>query len=335
MNYIFGPVNSRRLGRSLGIDLFREKICSLNCIYCEVGATTRLTCERSEYAPAADIKAEIDAFFADQERAAAVDFVTVTASGEPTLHSGLGDILAHLKRRTAKPAAVLTNGTLLWDAQVRRELAAADVVIPSLDSALPAGFRKIDRPALCLDLARIIEGLTVFSHEFHGQIWLEILLAQGVNDTDEEIAALCAAAGRMRLDRIQLNTVIRPPLEPFARPLPQAKMEAVAAEFLRRDPARPVDMLSGGAAQEESGSAGQKQFDLSRAADRLALQDEIVEMLKRRPCTAADISRVFPAGGAAQVEQLLDALVRDGLLHRRTHNGRLYYQTGPDEAHSE
>jgi wyosine [tRNA(Phe)-imidazoG37] synthetase (radical SAM superfamily) len=264
-----------------------------------------------------------------------VDFVTVTASGEPTLHSGLGDILAHLKRRTAKPAAVLTNGTLLWDAQVRRELAAADVVIPSLDSALPAGFRKIDRPAQCLDLARIIEGLTVFSHEFHGQIWLEILLAQGVNDTDEEIAALCAAAGRMRLDRIQLNTVIRPPLEPFARPLPQAKMEAVAAEFLRRDPARPVDILSGGAAQEDSGPAGRKQFDLSRAADRLALQDEIVEMLKRRPCTAADISRVFPAGGADRVEQLLDALIRDGLLHKRTHNGRLYYQTGPDEAHSE
>ena len=103
MNYIFGPVNSRRLGRSLGIDLFREKVCSLNCIYCEVGATTRLTCERAEYAPTAAIKAEIDAFFADQERAAAVDFVTVTASGEPTLHSGLGDILAHLKRRAAKP----------------------------------------------------------------------------------------------------------------------------------------------------------------------------------------------------------------------------------------
>ena len=335
MNYIFGPVNSRRLGRSLGIDLFREKICSLNCIYCEVGATTLLTCERAEYAPTAAVLAEIDAFFADQERAAAVDFVTVTASGEPTLHSGLGDILAHLKQRTAQPVAVLTNGTLLWDAQVRRELAAADVVIPSLDSALPAGFRRIDRPAKCLDLAKIIEGLTVFSHEFDGQIWLEILLAQGINDTDEEVAALCEAAAHMRLDRIQLNTVIRPPLEPFAQPLPQARMEAVAAEFLRRDSSRPVDMLSGGAAQEENGPAGRKQFDLSRAADRLALQDEIVEMLKRRPCTAADINRVFPAGGADRVEQLLDALVRDGLLHKRTHNGRLYYQTGPDEAHSE
>jgi wyosine [tRNA(Phe)-imidazoG37] synthetase (radical SAM superfamily) len=335
MNYIFGPVNSRRLGRSLGIDLFREKICSLNCIYCEVGATTLLTCERAEYAPTAAVKAEIDAFFADQERAAEVDFVTVTASGEPTLHSGLGEILAHLKLRAAKPVAVLTNGTLLWDAQVRRELAAADVVIPSLDSALPVGFRKIDRPARCLDLAKIIEGLTVFSHEFHGQIWLEILLAQGINDTDEEVAALCQAAAQMRLDRIQLNTVIRPPLEPFARPVEQARMEAVAAEFLRHDPARPVDMLSGGATQEENGADGQRNIDLGKTADRLALQAEIVEMLKRRPCTAADINRVFHAGGADRVEQLLDALIRDGLLHKRTHNGRLYYQTGPDEAHSE
>lgn len=331
MNYIFGPVNSRRLGHSLGIDLFREKICSLNCIYCEVGATTCLTCERAEYAPAAAILAEIDAFFQQQERAAAVDFVTVTASGEPTLHSALGEIIAHLKQTTGKPVAVLTNGTLLWDAQVRQELAQADVVIPSLDSALPAGFRKIDRPAQCLDLARIIEGMTLFSHEFHGQIWLEILLVQGINDTDEEVTALCKTAAKMRFDRIQLNTVIRPPLEPFARPLAQARMEAIAAEFLRHNPQRPVDLLSGGAAQEENRTEGQKSFfDLDRPADRQELQAEILEMLKRRPCTAADINRVFHAGGADRIEQLLAALVRDGLLHKRTHNGRLYYQI---EAH--
>jgi wyosine [tRNA(Phe)-imidazoG37] synthetase (radical SAM superfamily) len=334
MNYIFGPVNSRRLGRSLGIDLFREKICSLNCIYCEVGATTCLTCKRAEYAPTADIISEIDAFCGQAERAAELDFVTVTASGEPTLHSSLGIIIAHLKKTTAKPVAVLTNGTLLWDTHVRQELSAADVVIPSLDSALPTGFRKIDRPATCLDLKEIIKGLIIFSNEFHGQIWLEILFAQGINDSDEEVAALCHAAAQMRIDRIQLNTVIRPPLEPFARPLMQARMEAIATEFLRHNPARPVDILSGGAAQEESRAAGQKNcFDLDKAADWQALQDEIVEMLKRRPCTAADINRVFHAGGADRVEQLLDALIRDGLLHKRIHNGRLYYQIGPDEAH--
>jgi wyosine [tRNA(Phe)-imidazoG37] synthetase (radical SAM superfamily) len=338
MNYIFGPVNSRRLGRSLGIDLFREKICSLNCIYCEVGATVKLTCERAEYAPAAAIIAEIDAFFSQEERAAAVDFVTVTASGEPVLHSGLGIIISHLKQRAGKPVAVLTNGTLLWDAQVRQELALADVVIPSLDSALPTGFRKIDRPARCVDLEQLIEGLAVFSQEFRGQIWLEILFAAGVNDSEEEVAALCQATERMRLDRIQLNTVARPPQESFARPVPEARMQAIAAAFLRHDPHRPVDLLAVGPVQTENQSAGRNSAVPGRPEDHQVRRDEIVEMLKRRPCTAADINRVFPAGGAAKVEQLLAALVESGLLQKRVHNGTLYYQTArtaaDDAAHS-
>ncbi len=342
MNYIFGPVNSRRLGRSLGIDLFREKICSLNCIYCEVGATTQLTCERAEYAPTADIIAEIDVFFRQEKRAASIDFVTVTASGEPLLHSALGEIIRHLKQTTGKPVAVLTNGTLLWDAQVRRELAQADVVIPSLDSALAKGFRKIDRPARCLDLEQLIEGLVTFSQEFKGQIWLEILLVQGINDSNEEIAALCQAAGRMRLDRIQLNTVARPPLEIFARPVAQERMQAIAAAFLRCDPNRPVDLLANGAPEKDSPSPsegeGQKDFDLDQAAERQALGNEILEMLKRRPCTAADINRVFPTGSMDRVEQLLAALIESGLLEKRVHNGTLYYQTvrtaSDDTAHS-
>lgn len=338
MHYIFGPVNSRRLGRSLGIDLFREKICSLNCIYCEVGPTVKLTCERAEYAPTTAIIAETDSFFSQKERAAAVDFVTVTASGEPVLHSGLGEIISHLKQRADKPVAVLTNGTLLWEAQVRQELALADVVIPSLDAALPRGFRKIDRPARCLDLEQIIEGLVLFSHEFAGKIWLEILLAAGINDSDEEIAALCQAAGRMRVDRIQLNTVARPPLESFARPVPKTRMQAVAAEFFRHDPQRPVDLLAVGSVQPENPAAEKKIITSARPNNQQALQDEIVEMLKRRPCTAADINRVFPTGGADKVEQLLAALVESGLLHTRVHNGTLYYQTARtaanDTAHS-
>lgn len=334
MNYLFGPVNSRRLGRSLGVDLFRDKICTLNCIYCEVGVTTCLTCARAEYAPTADILAEIDTYFQQPERAAAVDFVTVTASGEPTLHSGLGEIIAHLKTTAAKPVAVLTNGTLLRDAQVRRELMRADVVIPSLDSALPAGFRKIDRPARCLDLDEIIEGLTVFSREYHGQLWLEILFAQGVNDSDAEVQALCRAAAQMRIDRIQLNTVARPPLEPFARPVERPRLEAIAAEFLRHDPARPVDILAGGggAVHADPAATQKSLFNLACPADLKAWQAEVLEMLKRRPCTAADIRRSFPFEAAVQVEQLLDALVRDGLLRQRIHNGRLYYQSAADAA---
>ncbi len=146
MNHIFGPVNSRRLGRSLGINLFPKKICNLNCIYCEVGATTKLTCKRQEYVPTASIIAEIEKFCAAPERLARVDVVTVTASGEPTLHSGPGRIITCLKTMTGKPVAILTNSTTLIREDVVEELSLADMVIPSLDTARPASFRELNRP---------------------------------------------------------------------------------------------------------------------------------------------------------------------------------------------
>ncbi len=325
MNHIFGPVNSRRLGRSLGVDLFQEKICNLNCIYCEVGVTTRLTCERAEYVPTAEIIAEINAYCHHPEHVAELDFVTVTASGEPTLHSGLGEILTHLKKVIAKPVAVLTNGTTLSDGLVCDALAPADVVIPSLDSALKKSFRKLDRPANCLDLEEVIEGLVNFSHTFQGKLWLEILFARGINDSDEDVQALRRVADRMRIDRIQLNTVARPPLESFAQPLERQAMEAIEEQFRQDDPSRPVDLLARGAEQNDDHGL-QKDFDLESDADRQALLDEIVEMLKRRPCTAADVNRTFHLGDPKKVEQLLDPLVHAGTLQKRLYGDRLYYQ---------
>ncbi|MCI5146969.1 MAG: radical SAM protein, partial [Candidatus Electrothrix sp. AR3] len=294
-----------------------------------VGATTCLTCERGEYAPTAEIIAEIDAYCQQEERVAALDFVTITASGEPTLHIAFGKIIAHVKQAIAKPIAVLTNGTLLSDPQVCQELALADVVIPSLDSALPSGFRKIDRPDRCLDLEKIIQGLIRFSQQYRGKIWLEILLAQGINDSEEEIEALCRVVGQMRLDRIQLNTVARPPLEDFARPLAQHRLEIIAARFQKYNPSLPVDLLAQGTMEENEQGEAQK-IDLDRDVDREALLVEVMEMLKRRPCTVADINRTFHLGGTGKVEQLLETLVRDGLVHKRVHNDRSYYLPDAD-----
>ena len=327
MNHIFGPVNSRRLGRSLGVDLFQDKICTLNCIYCEVGATVHLTCERAEYAPFLDIRNEIDVFCLNQERVAELDFITVTASGEPTLHAHFGEIIAHLKKTTAKPIAVLTNGTTLTDPQVRQEMSLADVVIPSLDSALPTSFRKIDRPAACIDLEQVIDGLITFSHQYDGKIWMEILFAEGINDSAEEVAALRQAVNRMRLDRIQLNTVARPPLESFARPLNKQSMAAIARQFQKDNPLRPVDLLAFKASQDDE-SEDQKKFffNLDRESDKQAFMVELIEMLKRRPCTAADINRTFHLGGAEKVELLLDTLVQDGRIQKRAHGDSIYYQ---------
>jgi wyosine [tRNA(Phe)-imidazoG37] synthetase (radical SAM superfamily) len=325
MNHIFGPVNSRRLGRSLGIDCFQEKICNLNCIYCEVGETILLTCERAEYTPATEIFAEIDAYCRQSERVAELDFVTVTASGEPTLHVDLGKILAYLKKVTSKPLAVLTNGTTLSDKQVCAELALADVVIPSLDAALPASFRKLDRPAACLDLKRIIGGLVSFSRQYQGELWLEILFARGMNDSDEDVSALRQVVDRMHIDRLQLNTVARPPLESFARPIDEQRMLAIAEQFRQDNSSCPVDLLSRGIGQQDEHEE-QKGFDLNRDAEKEAVLREIIEMLKRRPCTAADINRTFHLGGPDKVEQLLVSLVHAGTLQKRPHGDRLYYQ---------
>ena len=231
MKCIFGPVNSRRLGRSLGIDLFSEKTCNLNCIYCEVGATAFPVHQRAVCTSTQAIIEEINTFCADLRRLDTVDVLTVTAKGEPTLHRGLGEILCHLKRMTDKPVAVLTNGTTLMDQEVRQELAVADIVIPSLDSARRESFLKIDRPAAGMDLQDIIWGLTLFSHEYQGRLWLEILLVQDINDSNQDIEALVAALRLMRLDRIQLNTVVRPPVEPFARPVNPGRLLDIAHLF--------------------------------------------------------------------------------------------------------
>lgn len=312
MNSIFGPVNSRRLGISLGIDLLPPKICNFNCIYCEIGPITNFTCERREYIPTAGIIAEIDAFFADREAVARLDVLTVTASGEPTLHSGLGEIIRHLKAISDKPVAVLTNGSLLHLAEVRAELAAADIVIPSLDAAREESYRRINRPAACAPLELVIEGLVTFGRKFAGRCWLEILLAKGINDQPEDLAALKAVVARIKPERIQLNTVARPPLEAFARPLDLAEMRAAAAYF----PALPVDILTDPVSRDH------------REKFRQVSEEEVLNLLRRRPCTKDDVATALglePVAAAALLQGLCDR----GLAQLASHRNQDYFQPTP------
>ena len=324
MNCIFGPVNSRRLGRSLGIDLFPHKICNLNCIYCEVGRTAIPVGRRELYSKTSDLLSEIDRFCADNERLGEVDVVTVTATGEPTLHLDLGKIIRHLKAKTKKPIAVLTNGTTLSDPQVRLDLMAADIITPSLDAAREESFRKIDRPMPGLNLDAIIAGLQTFSQEYQGKLWLEILLAQGMNDTPEDIDALIAAIRPMRIDRIQLNTVVRPPAENFALAVSEPELTAIAERF-QQSLALPVELPFAPANQsippEQACTAASHP-----AAPAETLIREIVEMLQRRPCTAADIDRTFHLNDPDKVEHLLEPLIRSGSLTIQEHGGKRFYQ---------
>jgi len=194
--YLFGPVASRRLGLSLGIDIVPFKICSQDCIYCELGPTTEKSIERKDYAPIEDILAELKERLAE---GLSVDFITITGSGEPTLNSRLGELVEKIKKITKIPVAILTNGTLFYRQDVRADCAKADVVVPSLDAGDEGVFEKINRPHPDINIEKLILGLCSFRDEYHGQIWLEVFLVEGVNTGVEQIAEIKEAIKRIRI----------------------------------------------------------------------------------------------------------------------------------------
>ncbi len=324
MKHLFGPVNSRRLGLSQGIDLLPPKTCNFNCIYCEINKAPQLSCDRGEHVPTETILAEIDGLLQDEARVRALDVFTITASGEPTLHTGIGRIIEHIKKKTEKPVAILTNGSQLYLPEVRQDLLAADIVIPSLDAARPESFRRVNRPAKCsVDLERIIQGLADFSREFNGEIWLEILLVENINDRPEDIVALQKAISRIRPTRVQLNTVARPPYETFAKPLTHRRMEEVKAE-IEKGYDGPVDILAGGRESEVSDSGKGRDVEPSSLSTP-EIEDEIVALLLRRPCTAGDIAAALKLN-VDQAAGILKHMESGGRLSVKIHGGKKYYR---------
>ena len=226
--YIFGPVLSRRLGRSLGLDIMPFKTCTYDCVYCEQGRTTLKTSERKNYVPVEALVQEMKDFL---ETHPAQDFITVSASGEPTLHTGIGQIIDAIKALSSIPVAVITNGSLLWDAKVRAALQHADLVLPSLDAGNAALFEKIDRTAPSISFDQMVDGLIVFRESFINTIWLEVMLINGVNTAEEQLREIAAIARRIRPDRIQLNTIARPPAQSSAKAVPFKQLHAFAKLF--------------------------------------------------------------------------------------------------------
>lgn len=263
-NYVFGPVPSRRLGLSLGIDVIPKKVCTLDCVYCEVGTTDKRAMRRREYFPAEAILAEVEQALSGQTN---LDHITFSGSGEPTLNSRLGEIIRAVRQMTSVPSAVITNGTLLSLEDVRYDLLAAEVVLPSLDAVSQEVFEKIDRPHPQLRIETIIDGLMEFRAEYKGQIWLEIMLAKGYNDGDTEIRKLKETLDRIRPDKIQLNTVIRPPSEKGVEPVTTSRLKEIQAILGERcEIVGSFDKHSKG--EKEKGDAA-----------------EILALLQRRPMT--------------------------------------------------
>jgi wyosine [tRNA(Phe)-imidazoG37] synthetase (radical SAM superfamily) len=222
--YTFGPVPSRRLGLSLGVDVIPNKLCSLDCVYCEVGVTDKRGLARKEYLPANEILAEVREVIAEYPN---LDHITISGSGEPTLNSKIGDIIRGIKHMTKVPVAVLTNGTLLDNPEVRRDLMDADIVSPSLDAVSADVFEKVDRPNPKLRIDTIINGIKKFRHEYKGRMWIEILFVKGMNDHNEEVFKMKEVLDEIQPEKIHLNTVIRPPAYAIAQPVGEERLKEI------------------------------------------------------------------------------------------------------------
>ncbi len=272
--YLFGPVPSRRLGMSLGVDLVPHKVCSLNCVYCECGRTTDLTIERKEYIPYDEVVSEISHYLKHNPNP---DYFTFSGSGEPTLNSRIGDVLHFIKSNSKVPVAVLTNGTLFYDKIVRAELLEADVVLPSLDAAEELVFRKINRPWRKLDIPGYINGLVDFRNEYKGQIWLEVLIIPGLNDTEENLWALKEAFLKIRPDEIQLNTLDRPGTAENIRTATRKELQDI------------VDFWNLPQVKIIAAAPDRKKI----VAYRDDMESAILETIKRRPCTLEDMHKIL------------------------------------------
>ena len=205
--HLYGPVPSRRLGRSLGVDIVPFKVCSYDCVYCQLGRTTRLTAEPEELVDADEVMSELERWLAKGNTA---DYITFAGSGEPTLNSDLGAMISRTRELTDIPSAVITNGALLSDLSVIQGVSEADLIVPSLDAGTEETFRRINRPCEGLTLEMVVEGLRLLRQEFAGAIWLEVMLVRDLNDSDAELAAISAVISGLGPDKVQINTVERP-----------------------------------------------------------------------------------------------------------------------------
>ncbi len=301
---IYGPVPSRRLGFSLGIDLLPGKVCSFDCVYCQLGKGGKKTAARKVYVPERRVLADIKKALAKEQR---IDHITFSGSGEPTLHSGLGRLIREIKKMTKIPVAVLTNASLFSLREVRDELRAADVVVPSLDAALPPVWRRVNRPLPSLDLDGIVAGLEAFRKAYKGQIWLEVMLVKGVNDGPGNIEALRKAIGRIKPNKVQLNTVIRPPAEKSAKPLNPEELEAIRLRL---------------------GGKAEVVVDFRKTTQTAALRrlkEVLYGLIRRRPVTVDDMTASLGESREAVCRQL-DALVRENKITASSLKGRVYYE---------
>lgn len=300
--HVFGPVPSRRLGRSLGVDLVPYKTCSYDCIYCQLGRTTRKTVERKEWVPVGAVLDEIQ-----NKLDSRPDYITFSGSGEPTLHSGLAEIIEGIRSMCDIPVAVLTNGSLLWNPTVRAQLARADLVIPSLDAGDDPMFQAVNRPHRFITFERMLSGLEAFRREFGGRYWLEVMLLAGHTGPRAHVEMIAEHVRRIRPDRVQLNTATRPPAEDYASPVPPVRLKELANAFHPR--ATVIAEYRG------------------RRVKGVGLEQnhrDILDVLRRRPCSEEDLASCLQMRPIELAKHIV-ALETAKFVASRSHGGNIFY----------
>ncbi len=300
--YIFGPVPSRRLGRSLGVDLVPFKTCTYDCIYCQLGRTTNKTVQRKQWVPIDAVIEQLKAKLNSKP-----DYITLSGSGEPTLFSRLEELIPRIKNITDIPVAVLTNGSLLWLSEVRSSLGLADLVIPSLDAGCNQMFQYVNRPHKDITFDKMLEGLIKFRNEYSGKYWLEVFLLAGVTTPEIEINRLKTCISSIHPDKVQINTVTRPPTEDFADRVPEKQLEAIADQLY------------------ENAEVVADYNNVHKQQDFAASREDVLILLKCRPCSIEDI-----AAGLGlhrnEVVKYVEELSSEGKIEAKPQNQQLYYR---------
>ncbi len=305
--YLFGPVPSRRLGISLGIDLVPKKVCSLDCVYCEVGKTTLLTTKRKEYIKYDKVIAELNNFMSKNKD---IDFITFSGSGEPSLNTHFGKILNYVKQTYPNiKLAVLTNGTLLQNPEIRKEMLNADVVLPSLDAASQEVFNKINRPEKNIKINDYINGIIDFKQEFKGQIWLEILILPGYNDSKQELDLLKQAIIKINPDSVQLNTLDRPGVIDNLIPASHNDLQNIMNYWGLNN----VTIIA---------STPERTKIKSYRDD---IETTILETIKRRPCTLNDLHKILGTH-ISEINKYLSVLENSGQITKQEQQRGIFYK---------
>ncbi|MCD4652266.1 MAG: radical SAM protein [Candidatus Cloacimonetes bacterium] len=307
MKYLFGPVPSRRLGVSLGIDLVPYKTCNLNCVYCEVGTTTNLTRELSEYVPTSEVISELSSYLSTRPH---LDFITFSGAGEPGLHVGLGRIINWLKTHYPEyRLALLTNGILMADDAFRQSVVEVDVVLPSLDAVSESVFQSINRPALGIHAEDYIRGLIEFRKLFKGEIWLEVFLVPGINDTVDELDKIYKVIRELAPDKVQLNTLDRPGTEDWVVPLSNESLLQIKHKWSEL----PIEIPSLGILHEV------------KATEKSKAEGRMLAMLSRRPCTESDIISSLGLS-VKDVRWLISRLIASGKIIQEQQKRGVFYK---------